>query len=100
MGSWGGGVRGIHAATFADDNISKHALSHEGIPTDHTARIKQLQEATPVCDALGKGPAHRQFSGHKGDCENGGARLRLSCRVLGLALGSTAEPVAEALHGT
>jgi hypothetical protein len=53
-----------------------------------------------VCDALGKGPAHRQFSGHKGDCENGGAGLRLSCRALGLALGSTAELVAEALHGT
>lgn len=53
----------------------EHALSHEGIPTDHTAGIKQLQEATPVCNALGKEPAHRQFSGHKGCFENRGAGL-------------------------
>lgn len=73
----------VHTATFADYNNNnnkktEHALSHEGIPTDHTAGIKQLQEATPVRNALGKGPACRQFSGQKGDCENREAGLRLS----------------------
>lgn len=74
----------MHTATFTDykkknkTKKTEHALSHEGIPTDHTAGIKQLQEATPVLNALGKGPACRQFSGHKGGCENRGAGLRLS----------------------
>lgn len=46
-------------------NKNEHALSQEGIPTNHPLRIKWLPEAaTPVCNALGKGPAHRQFSGH------------------------------------
>ena len=47
-------------------NKNEHALSQEGIPTNHLLRIKRLPEATPVCNALGKGPAHRQFSGHGG----------------------------------
>lgn len=46
-------------------NKNEHALSQEGIPTNHPLRIKRLPEATPVCNALGKGPAHRQFSGHE-----------------------------------
>lgn len=71
------GRKKVHTATFTNYNNNKktpeHALSQEGIPTDHTVGIKQLQEATPVCNALGKGPAHRQFSGHKGCFENRGA---------------------------
>lgn len=47
-------------------NKNEHALSQEGIPTNHPLRIKRLPEATPVCNALGKGPAHGKFSGHGG----------------------------------
>lgn len=57
--------RKVHTAAFTDYNKNEHALSHEGIPTNHTAGFKQLQEATPVCNALGKEPAHREFSGPK-----------------------------------
>lgn len=61
----------------------EHALSHEGIPTDHTAGIKQLQEATPVRSALGKGPAQGHSQVINGEDRRAGLRLR-RC-VLGLA---------------
>lgn len=58
----------------------------KGIPTNHTAGVKQLPEATPVCNVLGKGPIHRQFSGHEGGCEKRTAGPKLSCRVLGTGI--------------
>lgn len=80
--------RKMHTATFTDYNNNnnkktEHALSHEGIPTDHTAGIKQLQEATPVRSALGKGPAQGHSQVINGEDRRAGLRLR-RC-VLGLA---------------
>lgn len=60
-------VDSIQREEDADYNKNGHALSHAGIPTNHTVGIKRLPEATPVCNALGKGPAQRQFSGQRGD---------------------------------
>lgn len=59
-------VDSIRREEDVDYNKNEHALSQEGIPTNHPLRIKRLPEATPVCNTLGKGPAHGQFSGHGG----------------------------------